>query len=87
MPEEPKFTVTLTPQQMDFIGKLTVTTLNTASAEARMANEVYRLLQGAVQAVQTPGGQAVQAPKSNGLQAVPSVPEVEVDVSPRSPIP
>ena len=74
MAEEPKFTVTFTGPQMDFIGKFTVDTLNAATAQARVASEVYQLLKNAVQ------------PKTNGLSAVPP-PEVEVDVSPRSPIP
>lgn len=77
MADEPKFTVTLTGPQMDFIGKFAVDTLNAATAQARMANDVYQLLRQAVQAA---------APKANGLQAVPP-PEVEVDVSPRSPVP
>jgi hypothetical protein len=76
MADEPKFTVSFTGPQMDFIGKFTVDTLNAATAQARMASEVYQLLKAAVQ------------PKTNGLQAVPTpVPEVEVDVSPRSPVP
>ena len=77
MAEEPKFTVTFTGPQMDFIGKFTVDTLNAATAQARVASEVYQLLKNAVQPA---------APKANGLSAVPP-PEVEVDVSPRSPIP
>jgi len=76
MADDQKFTVTLTGPQMDFIGKFTVDTLNAASAQARVASEIYSLLKAAVQ--------QVQAPKTNGLQVVP---EVEVDVSPRSPVP
>ena len=79
MAEEPKFTVTFTGPQMDFIGKFTVDTLNAATAQARVASEVYQLLKNAVQP---------PAPKTNGLSAVPPpIPEVEVDVSPRSPVP
>ena len=77
MAEEPKFTLSLTGPQMDFVGKFTVDTLNAANAQAKVAAEVYQLLRMAVQP---------PAPKANGLQAVPP-PEVEVDVSPRSPIP
>ena len=36
MAEEPKFTVTFTGPQMDFIGKFTVDTLNAATAQAKM---------------------------------------------------
>lgn len=78
MPDEPKFTLTLTGPQMDFLGGLTVTTLNAANAQAKVAAEVYQLMKMAV------------VPKTNGLgahQGLQAVPEVEVDVSPRSPIP
>jgi hypothetical protein len=79
MPDEPKFNLTLTGPQMDFIGKFTVDTLNAATAQARVASEIYQLLKAAVQPAM---------PKANGLSAVPSpIPEVEVDVSPRSPVP
>jgi len=77
MADDLKFSVTLTGLQMDFVGKLVVDTLNAASAQVKMASEVYQLLRASV----TP-----PAPKANGLQAIPP-PEVEVDVSPRSPIP
>lgn len=76
MPDEPKFTVTFTGPQMDYIGKFVVDSLNAATATAKMAQEVYQLLRASVQP---------KAPQSNGQLQV--VPEVEVDVSPRSPIP
>jgi len=77
MADEPKFTVTFTGPQLDFIGKFAVDTLNAANAQAKMASEVYQLLRASVQPkpVHTNG---------NGLTVVP---EVEVDVSPRSPVP
>lgn len=78
MPDELKFTLTLTGPQMDFVGKFTVDTLNAATAQARVASEIYQLLKAAVQPAMPP------KPSSNGLQVVP---EAEVDVSPRSPVP
>lgn len=81
MAEEPKFTVTFTGPQLDFIGKFTVDTLNAATAQARMASEVYQLLRQAVQ----PQPKAAQAAVNGAGLSV--VPEVEVDVSPRSPVP
>jgi hypothetical protein len=56
-----------------------VDTLNAANAQAKVAAEIYQLLKAAVQPVQKP------QPHVNGTLQV--VPEVEVDVSPRSPIP
>lgn len=77
MAEEPKFTVTFTAPQMDFIGKFAVDTLNAANAQAKMASEVYQLLRQAVQ----------PKPAAANGAALQVVPEVEVDVSPRSPVP
>ena len=79
MADEQKFHVTFTGPQMDFIGKFAVDTLNAANAQAKVAAEIYQLLKAAVQPVQKP------QPHVNGTLQV--VPEVEVDVSPRSPIP
>jgi hypothetical protein len=76
---DPTFAVTFSGPQMDFVGKLVVDTLNAASAQAKMAQEVFALLRSSVQ----PAPPAAR-PSSNGLQVVP---EVEVDVSPRSPVP
>jgi hypothetical protein len=78
MADDPKFTVTFSGPQLDFIGKFVVDTLTAATAQAKMAQEVYNLLRASV-----PPPKA--APHANGQLQV--VPEVEVDVSPRSPIP
>lgn len=61
MPDESRFSLALTAPQMDFVGKLVVDTLNAASAQARMANEVYALLRGAVQTAQPTNGAPVVA--------------------------
>ncbi len=79
MSDEPKFTVTFTAPQLDYVGKFVVDSLNRAQAEGKMAQEVYQLLRASVQP-QAPASKAV----ANGMHVVP---EVEVDVSPRSPIP
>lgn len=79
MADEQKFNLTLSGPQMDFIGKFTVDALNAATAQARVASEVYQLLKAAVQPVM-----AKPAAAANGMHVVP---EVEVDVSPRSPVP
>ena len=77
MSEERTFSVTFTGPQLDFVGKFVVENLQAATAQAKMAQEVYNLLRASVQ--------PVQKPHANGQLQV--VPEVEVDVSPRSPIP
>jgi hypothetical protein len=76
MADETKLTAGLTPPQWDFVGKLVVDVLNASSAQAKMANDIWRSLQSQLQAPK---------PVSNG--ALKAVPEVEVDVSPLSPIP
>jgi hypothetical protein len=80
MSDDPKFTVQFTGPQLDFVGKFIVDSLNQATATAKMAQEVYQLLRASVQ----PAQQAAKAVANGQLQVVP---EVEVDVSPRSPIP
>ena len=79
MADEQKFTVTFTAPQLDFVGKFIVDSLNQATATAKMAQEVYQLLRASVQPAQ-----AAAKAVANGMHVVP---EVEVDVSPRSPIP
>ncbi len=79
MSEERTFNLTLTGPQMDFVGKFTVDTLNAATTQAKVASELYQLLKAAVQQPAR-----TQTVSHNGLQVVP---EAEVDVSPRSPIP
>lgn len=60
MADDPKFSVTFSAPQLDFVGKLVVDTLNAAQSQAKMASEVYALLRGSVTAVQAP---------SNGVPA------------------
>ena len=69
MADEQRFAVTFSPQQLDFVGKLVVDTLNSASATARMAQEVYALLRG-----------SVTAASGNGVQ-VPAAAKVVVDAT------
>lgn len=64
MSDEQKFPLAFTSAQMDFVGKLVVDNLNAASAQARMANEVYTLLRGAVQAAQPPVANGAPAAKA-----------------------
>lgn len=49
MSEELKFNVTFTAPQLDFVGKFIVDSINRATAEAKMAQEVYQLLRASVQ--------------------------------------
>ena len=61
-----KLTASLTPQQWDFIGAKVVATLNAATAEARMAQDIWKALQAQLQQ---------QPPKPNGVPAAVSVVE------------
>jgi len=73
MAEDTKLTATLTAAQWDFIGRQVVEVLNASSAQARMAQSIWKDLQAQLQTPAAP-------PKVNGLHAV----EIEGDVTARS---
>ena len=75
---EDKLTASLTPQQWDFVGKLLADTINLLAPQVRQATAIMQSLQGQLNGQPKPVA-------TNG--AANHVPEVEVDVSPRSPIP
>jgi hypothetical protein len=82
MAEDTKLTATLTAAQWDFIGRQVVDVLNASSAQARMAQSIWKDLQAQLQ----PQPMPVQA-KPNGLHAVPSEAAQAVVDSPAVPSP
>ncbi len=66
MADEQKFSVLLTGPQMDFIGGLVVSTLNAATAQAKLAQGVYELLRTSVAAAQKPASLQVVEQQASG---------------------